>query len=144
MMPRHERADWRNEGRTLADRLDRYLHPENYDHGDPYVWEGDYTVQDIADTVADYRHEHTRRARGAADSIREEEAPAVHPSSVYTLSLVDAKKDRWAIRRDDLTVVTVSINGTEDFLREIDAGATEPEAARRAVSADLARANRTR
>lgn len=137
----HERADWMNHGRTLADRLARYLNPERYDHGEPTIW-GEDTVQDIADTIEDYRREHTRRARGAADSVPEPEAPAHYPSAVYALSLVDERRDRWDILRDGERITTLSLDGTEDFLRAIDAGATEAEAARAAHAADMARSRR--
>lgn len=135
----HDRADWQNEERTLSDRLDRYLYPQRYDGGEPYTWT-DLTVQDIADTLADVRAEQARRRPPAAPDPPDQ--PAVFPSSVYAISGRDVERDRWDVMRGDVRVVTLSLNGTEAFLAAVDAGLPEPEAARRAVSEDLARRNR--
>lgn len=48
----HDRADWQNEQRDLCDRLHRYLHPELYDSGPPYQWEGSDSMQVIDGLVA--------------------------------------------------------------------------------------------
>lgn len=133
--PEHERADWRNEARTIADRLDRYLFPQRYDHGPEYVW-NEWTPHDVADTVTDYRNERSRRARGAADAPADE-ARTFAASSAYSLSACGP--DRWEILRGDTRVTKLTLKGTEDFLNEIDAGASEQEATRRAVSRDLSR-----
>lgn len=135
----HERSDWQNEGRTLSDRLDRYLHPHRYDGGEPYIW-NDWTVQDIADTIQDYRAEQQRRIPPPLPDPPD--APAVYPSSVYSISARDIDRDRWDIMRGDVRVCTLTLDGTEHFLTAIDAGTPEVQAARSAVSADIARAKR--
>lgn len=135
----HDRADWQNEGRTLADRLHRYLHPHLYDGGPRTEWD-DRTVQDIADTIHDHRAEQQRRTPPTAPDPPDQ--PVAFPSAVYSVSGRDVDRDRWDILRGDVRVVTLSLAGTESFLAAIDAGASEPEAARRAVSEDMARANR--
>lgn len=135
----HDRADWQNEARTLSDRLDRYLYPQRYDGGEPYAWT-DLTVQDIADTLADVRAEQSRRRPPAAPDPPDQ--PAVFPSSVYAISARDIERDRWDVMRGDVRVVTLSLDGIEAFLAAVDAGLAEFEAARRAVSEDLARHNR--
>lgn len=134
--PEHDRADWRNESRTLGDRLDRYLFPAKYDGGPEYVWT-EWTPHDIADTVTDYQAERTRRIRGAADSPPAGDPRTFYPSSVYSLSACGP--DKWEVLRDGTRVAKLSLKGTEDFFNEVDSGASEQEACRRAVSRDLAR-----
>lgn len=135
--PVHERADWLNEERTLSDRLDRYLYPDRYDLGEPYVW-NDWTVQDIADTLRDIRGEQQRRKAAPTDPP----AAAVYPSSLYSISGRDIERDRWDVMRGDVRVCTLTLDATEEFLAAIDAGHTEPEAARQALSRDAARRTR--
>lgn len=35
----HERADWTNGDRDVADRLERLLYPERFDEGETYTWD---------------------------------------------------------------------------------------------------------